>query len=98
MAASCDEGVISTFDQGLGLEDWLTLAALHEGVITLHYSITLKISSKTISKKSHAKHAPLSPCFMYKEIAMMNTGILSMNFYFFYFETMVINAHMMMLI
>lgn len=40
LAASCDEGVISTFDQGLGLEDWLTLAALHEGVITLHYRIT----------------------------------------------------------
>lgn len=29
---------------------------------------------------------------------MMNTSILSMNFYFFLFETMVINAHMMMLI
>lgn len=58
-----------------------------------------KISFKTISKKSHAKHAPLSrACFMYKEIAMMNTSILSMNFYFFLFETMVINAHMMMLI
>lgn len=40
----------------------------------------------------------LPACFMYKEIAVMNTGILSMNFYFFYFETMVINAHMMMLI
>lgn len=26
----------------------------------------------------------LPACFMYKEIAMMNTGILSMNFYFFF--------------
>lgn len=61
LTASCDEGVISLCDQGLDLEDWLTLAALHKEVITLRYSITKKTSSKTVSKNFDAKHTPYLP-------------------------------------
>lgn len=59
----------------------------------------LKTLFQTSKQKILSQACSLSPCIMYLKIATMNTGILSMNsFFFLYFETVLINALMMMLI
>lgn len=90
MAASCDEGVISLCDQGLGSEPWQIYISYYPSL--LYYLKTLFQTSK---QKILSQACSLSPVDSHDEYYWY---LINEFVFFLYFETVLINALMMMLI